>query len=394
MRAFSLSHVSDADLLHDLATLVVKEQIATTELLARIAEVDARKLYLPAGYPSMYAYCVEGLHLSEDAAYKRIQAARAARRFPVLFEALAEGRLHLTAVCLLAPHLTEENVGALIMAATRQPKLEIERFLANRFPRPDRLAVDQAIRPLPDPQLAPAQVGNDARTGAAALSPQLAPAQVGDPAPRPRMTPVAPARFALQVTIDQEIYDDIQYAQALLGHSMPSGDVVQVLGRALKVFIDQLEKRKFAATPRPRPSRRHRVTSKRHIPAEVRRAVWKRDGGQCTFIGNTGLRCSARTRLEFDHIDPVARGGQATVERMRLRCRAHNQYEAERTFGAGFMKQKREQARHAVAEARRAAAENQASLHSPTICTSPGGVGTGSVTAGFFTGTSLTKASS
>jgi len=88
----------------------------------------------------------------------------------------------------------------------------------------------------------------------------------------------------------------------------------------------------------------------------VKRAVWVRDQGQCTFVGERGERCPSRRFLEFDHVDPVARGGQATVAGVRLRCRGHNQYEAERTFGAGFMSDKREQARRAAAEARARAA--------------------------------------
>ena len=103
MRAYSLSHLSDPELLRGLASLLAQDRVTTATLLAHLAEVDARRLYLPAAYPSMYAYCVHELHLSEDAACKRIQAARVARQFPVLFEALADGRLHLTAVGLLAP---------------------------------------------------------------------------------------------------------------------------------------------------------------------------------------------------------------------------------------------------------------------------------------------------
>src|SRR5512143_4345271 len=101
-----LSQLSDAVLLRDLTALVARDRLTTARILAHIAEVDARRLYAPAGYPSMFAFCVEELRLSEDAAYKRIRAARVARQFPALFEAVAEGRLHLTVVCLLAPHLT------------------------------------------------------------------------------------------------------------------------------------------------------------------------------------------------------------------------------------------------------------------------------------------------
>ena len=69
-------------------------------------------------------------------------------------------------------------------------------------------------------------------------------------------------------------------------------------------------------------------------------------------MSRTGQRCSARKFLEYDHVDEVARGGRSTVENLRLRCRAHNQHAAGRTFGAEFMRRRREAARHAREEAR------------------------------------------
>ena len=75
----------------------------------------------------------------------------------------------------------------------------------------------------------------------------------------------------------------------------------------------------------------------------MRRAVWVRDEGQCTFAGESGHRCAEKRGLEFDHIEPVARGGRSTTDNLRLRCRAHNQYEAERVYGAAFMEGKRMQ---------------------------------------------------
>ena len=77
----------------------------------------------------------------------------------------------------------------------------------------------------------------------------------------------------------------------------------------------------------------------------MKRAVRQRDGGRCAFVSESGLRCEARSRLEFHHVREFARGGTATVEGIQLRCRAHNQFEAERTFGTEFMREKREQAR-------------------------------------------------
>jgi 5-methylcytosine-specific restriction endonuclease McrA len=140
--------------------------------------------------------------------------------------------------------------------------------------------------------------------------------------------------------VDQETHDLIRYAQALLGHAVPSGDLPEVIHRAFAALVAQLERRKFAKTERPRANRY--TEDARHIPAGVKRAVWERDGGRCTFVGENGHRCESRARLEFDHVEPVANGGHATVKGLRLRCRAHNQLEAERHFGRDFMHAKRD----------------------------------------------------
>jgi hypothetical protein len=338
MNRYSLSHLSNRELLQDLAALVARDRATTAELLAHIAEVDERKLYLPAAHPSMYSYCVHELGLSEQSALKRIRAARTARQFPVIFDAVAQGRLNLSAVVLLTPYLTPENVDELLEAAANQSKSELERLLARRG-----TLAGLAVTPAPAPQLSPGTVETHSAvatretvTGAEATG--LLPA----------LTPPVPACPRHHFTVEHDLYEKLQYARSLLGHQLPSGDMVQVLERAIDDLIARLEKRKFAATDKPRAPRRRTSANKRHVPAEVKRAVWKRDGGRCTFVGDAGRRCPCRTRLEFDHIDPVARGGEATVDRMRLRCRAHNQYTAECTYGAGFMERKRQEAGRAT----------------------------------------------
>ena len=388
---YSLTHLSDPALLESMSKLVARERATTADLLAHVAEVDARKLFREAAYPSMFAYCVGELHLSEDAAYRHITAARAARRYPALFEAIADGRLHLSAVVLLAAHLTPESAGDLIESAAHLSKVEIERLLAARFPQPDVLA---SIRVMPPgvaesgpsawaPELAPERVeaGGSGSTAelaparAAQEAPEVAGGRVatGSEAPRPspawtpsprhprdgwaRVRPLSSRRFALHVTIGEVTHSKLRYAQELLSHQSISGDVAAVLDRALSALIAQLEKRKFAATSRPRPSAAEARPGARYVPAEVRRAVWRRDGGRCTFVSESGRRCEARELLEFDHVDEVARGGRATVDRMRLRCRAHNQLEAERRFGAEFVSEKREESRRSSAERRDAAAQ-------------------------------------
>ena len=331
---YSLSHLSDGVLLHDLRALIDRDRSNTANLLAHIAEVDARKLYLPAGYPSMYTYCVGELRLSEDSAAKRIQAARKGREYPELFAAMADGRLSLTSIGLLCPWMKADNATELISEAAGKSKFQIQELLARRFPTSETFPLACAV-PIADSQHAPAHVG--------ASSTSAEKAQTRVSMIKSTVTPVAPQRFSLPLSMSQEMYDKLRYAQELLGHQIPGGDLSAVVHRALDALISRLEKQKFAATDRPRGSRKQ-AENPRSIPAHVKRAVWQRDRGQCTFVSASGHRCEGRERLEFDHVVPVARGGEPTVEGMRLLCRAHNQYAATCAFGQEFMEGKRAEA--------------------------------------------------
>src|SRR5437762_2853603 len=83
MNRYSRSHLADHALLRSLSERVAHDRRHTAELLADLAEVEARKLYLPAAHPSMLSYCMHELRMTEDATLKRIRAARVARDFPV-----------------------------------------------------------------------------------------------------------------------------------------------------------------------------------------------------------------------------------------------------------------------------------------------------------------------
>ncbi|HKQ56251.1 MAG TPA: DUF222 domain-containing protein [Candidatus Eisenbacteria bacterium] len=331
-----MSDLSDETLRRDLPVVVSRERSATSVVLAYIAEYDARKLYLEDGYESMFAFLVGALHFSDDAAYKRIQAARAARRFPEILTAVADGRLHLSGVCLLSPHLTESTAPELLAAATHRSKSQIEHLLAARFPRQDIAArVVPIALPSPLPGEKPPVTMMDP---SASTSTELAPGQVDAPMERPKVKPVAPQRYSAQFPMSQKAKDSLDHIQEML--SVPASEIGQIVEDALALYEAQVEKQKFAATSCP--SKHPRTTrSARTIPADVQRAVWERDGGQCTFVSDTGHRCEARKFIQFDHIEPAARGGDATVSNIRLLCQAHNHYEAERTYGSEFMRHKR-----------------------------------------------------
>src|SRR4051794_30464860 len=145
----ALAHLSDADLLTTTAQLAERERHTTAEVVAALMEIDARKLYLGEGCSSLFTYCTQVLHFSEHAAYGRIEAARAARRFPVILGALASGDLTLTSVTLLGPVLTQENHAGLLAAARHRSKREVEHLVATLRPQP---AVASSLRKLPAPR--------------------------------------------------------------------------------------------------------------------------------------------------------------------------------------------------------------------------------------------------
>jgi len=141
--------------------------------------------------------------------------------------------------------------------------------------------------------------------------------------------------------MSQEMFDLLREACELASNEFPRPDEMEVLHRALQLLVPELRKRKFAATERPRTNPATESNDPHHVPAEVKRAVWERDGGQCTFRSSDGRRCDARIGREFHHELDVARGGRSTVGNVTLRCRGHNQMAANATFGVGFMEAKR-----------------------------------------------------
>jgi hypothetical protein len=319
------SKLADRQLLLEVKAAADQESRVTCRLIALLAEVDARRLYLGEGCSSLFTYCTRVLRLSEQAAYGRIEAARAARKYPLILERLADRSITLTTVTLLAPHLTEENCLEILDAARDQSKREIERLVARLAPQADLVT---SVRKLPVQSTAQSEL-------ATVNTPVDVVAMAVPPPPPPRaalVAPLAPERFKVQMTIGRETHDKLRRVQDLLRHAIPNGDVAAVFDRALTVLLADLERAKIAATTRPRAGRAPKSGS-RHIPAGVRRDVWRRDGGQCAFVGAEG-RCTERGFLEFHHIEPHAAGGSTEVHNIQLRCRAHNVYEAELYFGA------------------------------------------------------------
>jgi hypothetical protein len=539
----NVTDMEDDALLSEVERLVKADRALGATLLVHLGEVEVRKLYLARGYSSMFVYCRSALGMSEAEAYLRMRAANVGRKFPLVLERFGSGGVHLSAIKLLAPHLTQENHAQLLDRVRGMTKREIEVLVAELAPKPD---VPARMRKLPERSLKPtaafdfatvrastaasiiamppsAAASTIAMTPAAATAsmvplaaastnamPPLAaasnnamppsaatlategaplashalpaaelavPAFALQPPPaRAVSTPLSPGRFKLELTLGQDAHDELLQLQALFRHQNPSGDLTCIVERALRELLERTMKRRFAQTrasakhlarshdaresggdaqehrdalgdareehgpllgerpsaceedgravsnapgearnereaalcdtpreaalcdtPReaapcetsreaapcetsreaapcetsreahddgapallmPRDARPEAeatvaaehpasLLKSRYVPRKVLREVFARDGGQCAFVSPEGRRCCAREFLEVHHHEPFARGGKATVDNLRLSCRAHNQFLAELDYGRGFMREK-------VSEAERA----------------------------------------
>ncbi|MEZ4225430.1 MAG: hypothetical protein R3B13_31045 [Polyangiaceae bacterium] len=530
--------------------MVGRSNVVFAALLAHLAEVETRRLYRERACSSLYTYCVYELRMSEDAAQRRVQAARLVRKFPELLDVVAAGELHLTGLLLLGPHLTHENLAQVLLLAKHRSKREILALVRRLDPQPNAPA---RIEPLgaavvtavcggpwekwvgslvPVNHLKPGDrprdwIPSDAEESSGSVHAdecsghadgghdefgEFDPANFGvaevesdgerigrgdhgagvnadersghgggvnadersghgggvnadersghgggeddgergfaargdgesaasSEATEPAHTKLAqdlltaPQRYKVQFTASEEHIQLLREARELLGTAVKGRAIEEVHLRAMRALVRELKKRKCAMVDRPRAATKTRAPrheeaedggaccddaanpsrcgseqgkprectvdscgtgrggsdagdtrqrgsgqadanecseeksrgvndrdtrqrgsnevptgecltsgeepeSSRHIPASVRRAVWERDGGRCSYVDCRGQRCRERSGLEFHHEVAFAKRGQHIVENVWLRCKAHNDLAAEQDFGEAHM---------------------------------------------------------
>jgi hypothetical protein len=382
-RAIALEHLSDAELLAGTRHLVGRSNQLLAELLAHLGEVEARGIHRTRACSSLYTYCIYELRFSEDEAFRRVAAARLVRRFPALLDALASGELHLTGLLLVGPHLTAGNLVEVL--APRQAPHQARDCAPGSHPRPlaGRSCPHRAARTrasagvtsepsweefveatCPVRDLAPGDrprdwmrsdsmrsdwihdpddpvpTADDEKETAPMVGAIAAPARVGGSVHEA----LAPERYKVQLTATEEYVRLVEEAKALLSYAVPKLTLEELQLRALRAFVAELAKKKYA-TLDSAPANDARVENPRrrgrHVPAAVRRAVVERDGKQCSYVDATGKRCPETHRLEFHHVTPFAAGGEHTASNLALRCTAHNALAAEQDFGRAFMEGKK-----------------------------------------------------
>ncbi|ACL66948.1 HNH nuclease [Anaeromyxobacter dehalogenans 2CP-1] len=344
-----------------LVELLRSERHAMAEFLVALAEFDRRGLWRQRGHTSLFSFLRRELGLSAGAAQYRKTAAELINRFPAVVAALRDGKLCLSSVCELAKVVTTDNCAEVL-----------PRFygLSSR----DAAAVAAGIRPVENPPRREVVVPVRAVSApAAVVAPTAEPILFRAPEPKApsraevaareesaRSEPVAESARSepvemrgatltakpssvdwldgesarMHLTVSKTFLKKLDAARDALSHSMPGVSRENVLEAALDELLAQRARRKGLTA---KPQKTVRPSRPDHVPAHVRREVWARDGGRCTFPLPSGEPCGSTHQLELDHVVPLARGGASTADNLRIRCRGHNLEEARRVLGDGLM---------------------------------------------------------
>ncbi|BDG05184.1 HNH endonuclease [Anaeromyxobacter oryzae] len=331
----------------NLASLLRREHSALGAFLVALADFDRRRAWMTLGHASLFAYLHRELRLSKAAAQYRKVAAELIQQVPAVGEALGEGRLCLTSIVEAARVVTAQNWETVLprfFGLSRREAMEVVAQLQPQ-PAPPTRTIVSPVRTAPSEVAAgPAfvlpilslEVG-PAGNRTPGSSSELTEREVNTSAPTHRPAEVVPLTADLRrfhLTVSDRFLKKLQAAKDALAHARPGATEEELLEAGLDLLLEKSAKRKgLVSKPRKTPP----PAKAGHIPAHVKRAVWKRDGGRCQFRLPSGEICGSTHQLEFDHIEPVALGGVSTVENVRIVCRSHNIISARRVFGDDWM---------------------------------------------------------
>jgi hypothetical protein len=287
--------MSDAEIIERMKFLTTRGRKITAELLELIRESEQRKLYRSLGRSNAFEWLVKDFKLSQPSANRRVLASRLLDEVPDLANRIESGVLNLSHVVLVqsAVRKEEKRIGTKILSIE---KIEIFREIENKTHE----AAERIIKKrFPETRT----TGNSLRR-------------------------LSDSESRLSVIISENCRSNIERSREILSHVIPDGCLSEIVDFVFNFHVgesDPLQK----LTHRFSKLKKHRV-----ITPLLRAKVLQRAGGRCEFIAEeTGIRCESRTRVQVDHIKPLALGGTNDLENLRALCQAHNLHEAERILG-------------------------------------------------------------
>ncbi len=324
-KSLSPKALSNEALLAKTKELVIEERKLTTSILWHMNEIQTRRLYAEKGYRSLFEYAVKELSYSEAAAGRRIAAMRLLVEVPEIEPALQKGDVSLSTLSTVQSFIQRKEE-----PVSKQEKKELVFALQGKSRR-------------------------ECEKHLVALDPDAA-------TPQERERVVSPTQTEIRFIADDALMEKLQSIRELDGHVQSNPSYLELFHRMADLTLKKLDPlsskkpaHKRAANdeaPKPTPpeerseenSQNPRETSPatghsnpRQIPAELKREVWRRDQGQCTYVSQDGKRCDSRFALEIDHKTPIAHGGRSTLANLQLLCRNHHRYKTIAQHGDGQM---------------------------------------------------------
>ena len=333
----NLENLSDKELLARTHEVIHEERKMTVKVLWHLRELERRQVFAARGFASLFDFCVQALGFSEGAASRRIRAMRLTREVPGVAKAIQSGQASLTTVSYLQSFLQQER------------KLRQKAYTAE-----EKEALLKAIE-------------NKTKTQCEKFFYSISPASA---LPRERARVISEELTELRFHADQELMNKLERVRGLLAHKVPGASYGELFHRMADIALAELDPMErmrargnavgaseVKAEEAP-PAEAGAVSTSpeneapcqieperrvpqdwRYIPVALRRFIWKRDQGKCTYVDpDTGRACTSRYGIEFDHTLPLAQGGTTCAENLRLLCRAHNVYEATQSFGTDVMR--------------------------------------------------------
>jgi 5-methylcytosine-specific restriction endonuclease McrA len=303
----NLKSLSNEVLLQITHTLVAEERTLTTKILWHLHEIQRRRLYAEKGYGSLFEYAVQSLGYSEAAAGRRIAAMRLLVEVPEIEPALQKGDMNLSTLSTIQHFfqrkeepVSREEKRELVFALQGKSRRECEKELAAR-----------------DPKAA---------------------------APQEKERVISPTQTEIRFVADEGLMEKLKQIRELDAHVLTDPTYLELFHRMADLVLNELDPVAEKSTP-PAELKTLKIdaakthsSQNRYIPASLRRAVWARDQGRCTYQSPDGRKCASRFALEIDHQKPLALGGKTEFSNLRLLCRSHNRQQALLKLGPHVMK--------------------------------------------------------
>jgi hypothetical protein len=290
LSAMNLQSVPDTELLQRTQHLAREEQRIGIEVIHHLAEINTRKLFASLGYSSLFDYCTRELGYAEASAYRRISAMKLLNSVPEYESKLKEGAITVSNLSQVQSFLKQE-----------------ERQNGKIYSKPEKLALLSQIE---------GKSYKQTERILAAISPQCAQPE--------RQRAINEAETEIRFTAYQELMEMLERIKDLLAHKRESQSYAGLFKEMAKLTLKKLDPSLAPSQRKGAPEQKtgelasippKATSGTRYISPFVRRAVWKRDLGRCTYQHpTTGRGCESRRSLQFDHIRPFAMGGTPTSE--------------------------------------------------------------------------------